>query len=524
MTTFERGGQSSDGPDDAVRVDGELITGVPAAESPHVVVYKGIPFAAPPVGELRWKPPQPVAPWKGVRNASVFGPTCPQQPYPAGCVFPEGTQLDRFSEDCLYLNVWTAGTAATEPRPVLVWIHGGAMIRGAGSCPVYDGAALAEKGAVVVTINYRLGAFGLLAPPELTAESEHRASCNYALLDQVAALGWVKRNIRGFGGDPGRVTIFGQSAGSSSSASLCASPLARGLFHGAIGESGGAFVGMPPLKQAEGSGAKWASSFADGSLAALREKSAEEILGATPPANLFFSFNVDGWALPRDFTTTFAEGAQNDVPTMVGYNADEMTALAPFAPTSAEAYIEATRRQYGALTDDFLKIYPVRGRRHAGGALRERARLVDRVGGALLGEGGDRDRQVKGVLLLLHPRPARPGQPAVRRIPQCGDRVRVRQPAAATSMAGGRLRSLGRHDVVLDQLRDLRRSEWRGPRALAGLRHRTGHEADTRRRDRDPQRCEQPRSELLRHLLGQGSEWRAADAALAETAASPAPR
>ena len=271
-----------------------MIAGLSLAESAGVVVYRGIPFAAPPVGELRWKPPQPVVPWEGVRDAGVFGPTCPQTPYPAGCVFPEGTKLDHVGEDCLYLNVWTAGTAAAKPRPALVRIHGGALIRGAGSYPLYDGAALAAKGAVVVTINYRLGAFGLLAHPELTAESEHRASGNCALLDQVAALQWVQRNIRGFGGDPERVTICGQSAGSSSVASLLASPLARGLFHRAIGESGGAFVGMPSLKQAEGSGARWASSFTDGSLGALREKTAEEILGATPPADLFFSFNVDG--------------------------------------------------------------------------------------------------------------------------------------------------------------------------------------------------------------------------------------
>ena len=271
-----------------------MIAGLSLAESPGVVVYRGIPFAAPPVGELRWKPPQPVVPWEGVRDAGVFGPTCPQTPYPAGCVFPEGTTLDRASEDCLYLNVWTAGTVATEPRPVLVWIHGGAMIRGAGSYPLYDGAALAAKGAVVVTINYRLGAFGLLAHPELTAESEHRASGNYALLDEVAALRWVQRNIRGFRSDPERVTVFGQSAGSSIVATLLASPLGRGLLHRAIGESGGAFAGMPSLTEAEGSGARWASSFTDGSLGALREKSAEEILGATPPADLFFSFNVDG--------------------------------------------------------------------------------------------------------------------------------------------------------------------------------------------------------------------------------------
>jgi para-nitrobenzyl esterase len=383
-----------------------------------VLVYKGIAFAAPPVGELRWKPPQPVVPWEGVREAADFGPTCPQTPYPAGSVFPQGAQPDRVSEDCLYLNDWTAETAATEP--VLAWIHGGAMIRGAGSYPLHDGAALAAKGAVVVTINYRLGAFGLLAHPELTAESEHHASGNYALPDQVAALEWVQRNIRGFGGDPERVAICGQSAGSSSVATLLASPLATGLCQRAIGESGGAFVGMPRLEQVEGSGAKWASSFTDGSLAGLRDKGAEEILGATPPGNLFFSFNVDGWAPPRDFTTTFAQGAQNDVPTMVGYNADEMTALAPFPPTPAENCVAATRRQYAALTDDFLKIYPVRTDDDARAA--HYASLRDLLigwggGGVLLGAGGDRDREVEGVCGLLHPSPARPRQRAARRIP-----------------------------------------------------------------------------------------------------------
>jgi para-nitrobenzyl esterase len=344
------------GADDSVEVEGGRIAGVPLPDSPGVVAYKGIPFAAPPLGDLRWKPPQPVVPWEGVRDARAFGPACSQRPYPEGSLF--ASKLERVSEDCLNLNVWTVGTAATEPRPVLVWIHGGSLTRGAGSLPFYDGAALAGKGAVVVTINYRLGAFGFLALPGLTAESEHRASGNYGLLDQVAALRWVQRNIRALGGDPGRVTIVGESAGSRSVAFLLSSPLARGLFHRAIGESGGGLGVMQSLKEAEEAGAKWASSFADTSLGALRAKSAEDVLSATGAAG--FPVIVDGWALPRDVTTTFAEGAQNDVPTLVGYNADEATALYPFVPTPATAYVEKSRLRYGALTEDFLRIYPVR--------------------------------------------------------------------------------------------------------------------------------------------------------------------
>jgi para-nitrobenzyl esterase len=336
-------------------VEGGKLAGVTLPGSAGVVVYRGIPFAAPPVGPLRWKEPQPVVPWEGVRYASEFGPVCPQPPYPAGSLF--ATKLDRVSEDCLYLNVWTPSTAPAERRPVMVWIHGGSLMRGAGSLAVFDGAALAQKGVVVVTINYRLGPFGFLAHPGLTAESGHRASGNYGVLDQVAALRWVQRNIRALGGDPARVTVFGESAGSRCVAFLLASPLAKGLFHGAIGESGGGLGLMSSLKQAEETGAKWASSFTDGSLGALRAKSAEDVLKATGAAD--FPVIVDGWVLPRDVTTTFAQGAQNDVPSILGYNADEATALYPFALTTAEAYIEKVRRRYGALAEDFLKIYPV---------------------------------------------------------------------------------------------------------------------------------------------------------------------
>src|SRR6266511_1370743 len=206
---------------DTVKIDGGQISG---ATSDGVRVFKGIPFAAPPVGDLRWKPPQPVAVWNGVRAADRFADECVQQPYAS--ISPYARPAAPTSEDCLYLNVWTAA-AAGEKRPVMVWIHGGAWTRGAGSSPTYDGTALAKKGVVVVTTNYRLGVFGFLAHPELTAESAQHASGNYAIQDHVAALKWVQRNIAVFGGDSGRVTIFGESAGSWSVNAVQATPLAN---------------------------------------------------------------------------------------------------------------------------------------------------------------------------------------------------------------------------------------------------------------------------------------------------------
>ena len=210
---------------------------VTAAGPTGVRCFKGIPYARPPVGDLRWRPPHPVAPWSGVRTADVFGPNAMQgvvfgdiDPRPAGV-----------SEDCLYLNVWTPALEAGTPVPVMVWIHGGGFVVGSGAEPRYDGTNLAEESIVVVTLNHRLNALGFLAHPELTAESPVHASGNYGLLDLVAALAWVKRNIAAFGGDPGQVTIAGKSAGSEAVSALMASPLARGLFHRAIGESGAMF-------------------------------------------------------------------------------------------------------------------------------------------------------------------------------------------------------------------------------------------------------------------------------------------
>jgi len=227
-------------PDDlTIQLDGGLISGTLVGSDGQIRAYKGIPYAAPPVGDLRWKPPQPAKVWDGVRETHQFSPVCPQPGSSYNLESSASIATQEQSEDCLYLNVWTGAVSSDERRPVMLWIHGGGLINGSGSRPKEDGAALARKGAVLVTINYRLGPLGYLAHPELTAESEHNSSGNYGLLDQIAALQWVQRNIASFGGDPNRVTIFGVSAGSWSVSYLVATPLAKGLFHQAIGESGG---------------------------------------------------------------------------------------------------------------------------------------------------------------------------------------------------------------------------------------------------------------------------------------------
>jgi para-nitrobenzyl esterase len=339
---------------DSVRVDTGLLSGI-AGRDPAVRVYKGIPYAAPPVGDFRWRSPKPVASWQGVRDAHEFSEQCMQTPYPATSIYRSAPQPT--SEDCLYLNVWTAAKSAGERRPVMVWIHGGALTRGSGSTTAYDGESLAKKGVVLVTINYRLGVFGFLAHPELTKESDRNASGNYTLLDQIAALEWVKKNIGGFGGDPKLVTIFGESAGSWSVNYLMATPLAKGLFQRVIGESGGAFGPMRKLAEAEETGKKFAASVGAGSIADLRSKPAEELLKASATSS--FPPNVDGWMLPTDVYTIFASGKQNDVPLLAGSNADEGTSLSPWpANGSAAGFIAQIHARFGADADAFLKLYP----------------------------------------------------------------------------------------------------------------------------------------------------------------------
>jgi para-nitrobenzyl esterase len=356
--------------DEPIKIDSGLVSGSRAGDDAKVRVYKGIPFAAPPIGKLRWQPPQPVAAWQDVRSCTEFASICPQAPYPAGSVYASAPQPQ--SEDCLYLNVWTAAEKSDEKRPVMVWIHGGALTRGSGSIPAYDGQSLARKGVVLVTINYRLGPFGYFAHPALSRESPHGSSGNYGVLDQIAALEWVKRNIAAFGGDPARVTIFGESAGSWSVCALVATPLAKGLFHRAIGQSGGCFAPMPSLKEDRG-GLSSAEKRGEGlaailecdktadPLADLREKSADEILAAAAkdPSQARTRANVDGWVFPDQIAAIYAAGRQANVPVIVGSNADEGTSLARDVPSNMDAFLAATKSKYRDLADQFLKVYPV---------------------------------------------------------------------------------------------------------------------------------------------------------------------
>jgi para-nitrobenzyl esterase len=328
--------------------------------APRVLAFRGIPYAAPPVGDLRWRPPQPAAAWEGERDATRPGPAC-WQPLPAPDSF-YGPGPDERSEDCLTLNVWTAAQSAGEKRPVMVWIHGGALVTGNGSVWAYDGTSLARRGAVVVTLNYRLGPLGYLAHAALSAEDQHGSSGQYGVLDQVAALQWVRDNVASFGGDPGNVTIFGESAGSWSVCYLTATPLAAGLFHRAIGQSGGVFDEMPDLRaDAEPQGARLAEAAGiagDASAAALRALAPEQVYEAFEGGRFSFRPNVDGWAFPTDIRTIYEQGRQNQVPLVLGSNADEATALfAGGAPATAADYRASLERQYGADAEAVAALY-----------------------------------------------------------------------------------------------------------------------------------------------------------------------
>lgn len=341
------------------KLQGEVSDGESAVRS-----FKGIPYALPPTGQRRWKPAEPAVQWSGVRVANQFAPSCEQLPYPEGSFFFRPSQHS--SEDCLYLNVWTAAEAK-EKRPVMVWIHGGALTRGSGSIDTYNGAALAEKGVVVVTINYRLGALGYFSHPELTAESPNDASGNYGTSDQIQALKWVQDNIAVFGGDPDQVTIFGESAGSWSVNHLVASPLAKDLFHRAIGQSGAVLDPMPELKQsygnqtaAESAGQAFAKAVNRESLADLRAMPAAELMAASEAKRFRTQAVVDGWVIPDQIYNIMAAGKQNQVPVIVGFNSDEGTTLGAAAatPKDADTYVQNIKRRYGKLADDYLELYP----------------------------------------------------------------------------------------------------------------------------------------------------------------------
>ena len=356
-----------------VNVTGGLVSGVPGND-PSILTYKGIPFAAPPVGGLRWRAPQPVVAWPGVLRAGKFSASCIQQ-----IVLELGPWTWEFmthndvSEDCLYLNVFTPAKLASEKRPVFVHIYGGGFMGGSAVVPIYDGEGLAKKGLIVVTFNYRLGALGFLAHPELTSESGHNASGNYGLMDQIAALLWVHENIARFGGDPNNVTIAGQSAGSMSVHDLTASPLARGLFHRAIAQSGGSSIGgigitIEPqaLASAETEGHKFAEAKGAKSLAELRALSWQKILEPLPGANPMpgprFAPIVDGYVLPAPFMQIVAQGKQNDVETLTGGTTGELGGLAAMfgshSPTTAKEFQDLARKKYGSTADEFLKLYP----------------------------------------------------------------------------------------------------------------------------------------------------------------------
>jgi para-nitrobenzyl esterase len=328
-------------------------------EQSGIHAYRGIPFAAPPVGDLRWKAPQPVKNWKGVRSAAVFGPRCVQAPLFSDMNF----RSNGMSEDCLYLNVWTPAKSDTERLPVLVYFFGGGFVAGDGSEPRYDGESMARKGIVSLTVNYRLGVLGFMAHPELTKESPHHASGNYALLDQNAALQWVRKNIAGFGGDPGKVTIAGESAGSIAVSAQMASPLSKGLIAGAIGESGAIIAPtLPPVALARGEeeGVKFAASVGATSIAALRALSTTQILdgSAKSPVGRFAS-TVDGYFFPKLPVEIFAAGEQAQVPLLVGWNTAESNARAILAANdpTPENLAKAVRTLYGERGEEAAKLY-----------------------------------------------------------------------------------------------------------------------------------------------------------------------
>jgi para-nitrobenzyl esterase len=389
-----------------VRIDTGLLEGVTGTVHPTVRIFKGVPFAAPPTGENRWKAPEPAAKWDGVKKANAFGPSCiagggpgrgggggrgaapgrggaPGAPGAAPAAPPQAAapaappRQPPASEDCLTVNVWTNATNANARRPVMMWIYGGGFTGGSGGQAWYDGEDLAAKGAVIVTMNYRLGSFGFFAHPELAQESGRNASGNYGMMDAIAALQWIKRNIGAFGGDPNNVTIAGESAGAIMVGALVGSPAAKGLFSRAITESGGwmglQMARMTPGAQAQGAGAKALEAAGIKTIAELRAKPLVEL--PTLPGN---GLVIDGYIIPEDLSITFANGKQNDVDILAGSNKDENTFFgggggggrggrggagadaAPPAPGAAmAAYVAQAKQRYGDLADTFLKLYPV---------------------------------------------------------------------------------------------------------------------------------------------------------------------
>lgn len=351
---------------DQVETEAGVVVGTTNAA--HTVrMFKGIPFAAPPIGPLRWKEPQPPLKWTGVRAANKFGPACLQTNVFGDIFFRDAKP----SEDCLTLNIWMPAKPATAKLPAFLWFYGGGFVAGGSSETRYDGENLAKKGIMVVAPNYRLGVFGFFSHPELTKESAHNSSGNYGLLDQVAALKWVVNNIRAFGGDPNNITIGGESAGSFSVCALMASPLSRNLFQRAIGESGAFFpshkrgdLDLKPLAETEQFGLKLAESLGAKTLAEMRAKSGKELLQAAAKLHRGFGFgpNIDGYFLGSDAEIIYAQGEQAHVPLLAGWNADEdkgAVLLAPEKPT-AKSFAANAEQRFGNQAAQFLKLYPAK--------------------------------------------------------------------------------------------------------------------------------------------------------------------
>jgi para-nitrobenzyl esterase len=329
-----------------------------------IAVFRGIRYAAAPVGDLRWKPPVAAAPWGTVQRAVDFGAACIQVASPPGSVYAQRPR--RMSEDCLFLNVWRPPQAVN--LPVMVWLHGGALRTGDPASGLYDGEQLARKGAVIVTVNYRLGVLGYLAHPQLSAESPHASSGNYGLLDQLEALRWVRANIATFGGDPGNVTLFGESAGALSAIELMSSPLATGLFHKVILQSG-YLVSNPELKRAclgqpsaESVGERLATQLGAADLAALRALPANSLVAMAAAAGFDPQANIDGWVLPQQIVDCLDRGGQAPVPMIVGFNEGEVRSLRsyflPPLPGSAADYDSRVRSLYRDLAPSYLARYP----------------------------------------------------------------------------------------------------------------------------------------------------------------------
>ena len=352
-----------------VRLDSGLVAGVvEGAADDAVRVFRGIPYAAPPVGEARWKPPRPAAPWEGVRPAHEFSAICPQG---GGLAAMIGEPLPELSEDCLYLNVWTTATGDEAKLPVMVWIHGGGLTLGWGHQRGYDGANLARRGVVLVSVNYRIGALGFLAHPWLSAEAGGKSG-NYGLLDQVAALAWVRRNIAAFGGDKDNVTVFGESAGGTSVHALLASPSAKGLFHRAIAQS--AWVtdsnyarldeASPSVASAHDLGERWAKAhFKEAKTAADLRAIGTADINAAQQRGYSVAVTIDGGFMPAHAADIFTDGKQHDVPLMAGTNSNEGTIFLAALPfNTVDAYKKAMRARYGDHAQTILDLYPATDR------------------------------------------------------------------------------------------------------------------------------------------------------------------